>query len=549
MQDSQVDEQLQTTVLIVGCGPSGMTTALCLSQFGIRSLLIDRHSEISDAPRAHALNCRTLEIFSSLGIDLAHLRELATPDEESGWVRWVDTLSGGEFGVVPYERMNATETVPTAHPLFNIAQPDAEAVLYAAVQADPNIRVEREWQWNSCSQNNAAVDSLIVTGGSQRIAVHSDYLIAADGANSAVRESQNIEMEGPGVIQKFKNIHFRADLSALVQHKPAILYWVLHQSYPGTFIAYNMRNNWTFMFPYDPATTDPLSLSEEVCLRLTKGAIGSPDIALEIVSIRDWELTSEVASSYRSGRVFLVGDAAHRYPPSGGLGLNTGVGDAHNLAWKIAGVLTGWAGEALLDSYDSERRPVANHNAAFSLENAMKMLDVFTHAGVFAAPGEQPSLQALQADTSQWDSLQASIEDQRVHFDGLALHLGAHYGRTEAPDPCTRELQCAQPGARLPHVWVNAKGERISSHDLISAGQFTLLVPASSDVDPASLPAHWQMRRASEDFHADATALQALGLGSASVLVRPDGHIAALLPTSEALKNTLLSIAEAGIAA
>ncbi|MEM8661644.1 MAG: hypothetical protein AAGF35_12230, partial [Pseudomonadota bacterium] len=156
---------------------------------------------------------------------------------------------------------------------------------------------------------------------------------------------------------------------------------------------------------------------------------------------------------------------------------------------------------------------------------------------------------ALQADTSQWDSLQASIEDQRVHFDGLALHIGAHYGRSEAPDPFSGELQCAQPGARLPHVWVNSEGERISSHDLISAGQFTLLVPASSDVDPASLPAHWQMRRASEDFDADPTALHALGLANASVLVRPDGHIAALLPTSEALKNTLLSIAEAGIAA
>ncbi|MEM8564676.1 MAG: FAD-dependent monooxygenase, partial [Pseudomonadota bacterium] len=328
MHNKVVNEHLQTPVLIVGCGPSGMTMALSLSQFGVKSLLIDRHSEISEAPRAHALNCRTLEIFSSLGIDLDRLRELATPDSESGWVRWVDTLSGGEFGVVPYERIHAAETVPTAHPLFNIAQPAAEAVLFEAVRADDNIQTEREWQWESCEQNGSDVRSLIMTGDSRYIAIHSNYLVAADGANSTVRESQNIAMEGPGVIQKFKNIHFHADLSALVQNKPAILYWVLHQSCPGTFIAYNMRKNWTFMYPYDPANTDPQSLTEEACLSFTKNAIGDPNIKLEIVSIRDWELTSEVASSYRSGHVFLVGDAAHRYPPSGGLGLNTGVGDA-----------------------------------------------------------------------------------------------------------------------------------------------------------------------------------------------------------------------------
>ncbi|MEM8564790.1 MAG: FAD-dependent monooxygenase, partial [Pseudomonadota bacterium] len=268
-----------------------------------------------------------------------------------------------------------------------------------------------------------------------------------------------------------------------------------------------------------------------------------------IVSIRDWELTSEVASSYRSGHVFLVGDAAHRYPPSGGLGLNTGVGDAHNLAWKIAGVIAGWASKALLDSYDRERRPVANHNAAFSLENAMKMLDIFNHAGVFSEPGKQPSLDALRADASQWNSLQASIEDQRVHFDGLALHLGAHYGRSDAPDPFSNELQCAQPGARLPHVWIKRGGERVSSHDLLSAGQFTLLVPEALQVDTTSLPTHWQVRRASEDFDADANALHTLGLQGAFVLVRPDGHIAALLPTTDAWSNTLSSIAQSGIAA
>ena len=549
MSESLSKEKVSTPVLVVGCGPSGMTLALALSLFGVRSIVIDRRETISDSPRAHALNCRTLEIFAALGIDVQALRSVGTPDNESGWVRWVDTLTGGEFGSVPYERIHAPESVPTQHPLFNIAQPAVEEVLYAHVQADANIRVERGWEWCDDHELDTGVVSCVRDKHGRELLIHSQYLVAADGANSAIRKKHGIAMEGPGVTQKFKNVHFKADLSDLVADKPAILYWVLKLECAGTLIAYDIRDNWTFMYPIDPGLEDESVLTDEVCLQLTRLAIGDPGAELDVVSIRDWEMTCEVAARYRSNRMFLVGDAAHRYPPSGGLGLNAGVGDAHNLAWKLAGTLQGWAPEDLLDSYDRERRPVANHNANFSLENALKMLDVFTHAGVFAEPGTQSSLEDLRGEASQWESLQASIEDQRVHFDGLALHLGAHYGRDEAPDPFAAQVQCAQVGARLPHVWLSRQDEEVSSHELLSAAQFTLLVGPAFEHAAFEVSVPHRVVSCPSDFAADDSALRELGLSSAAVLVRPDGHIAALLPTKGEIESAIEQVMKTGIAA
>lgn len=549
MNDSSSAQNVTTPVLIVGCGPSGMTMALALSQFGIHSLVIDRRESISESPRAHALNCRTLEIFAALGVDMDALRSVGTPDHESGWVRWVDTLDGGEFGAVPYERVTAPETVPTRHPLFNIAQPAAEAVLLEQVQADSHITVQRGWSWRDCDEGGTNVLSTVTDDGGAERVIESRYLVAADGASSAVRQKYGIAMEGPGVTQKFKNVHFRADLSDTVADKPAILYWVLKQECAGTLIAYDIRDNWTFMYPVDPMLEDESVLTDEVCLQRARDAIGDTRAELEVVSVRDWEMTCEVAERYRSGRMFLVGDAAHRYPPSGGLGLNTGVGDAHNLAWKMAGALQGWAPEDLLDTYDSERRPVANHNANFSLENAMKMMALFDLAGVFAEPGTQSSLAELKADEARWQDLQASIEDQRVHFDGLALHIGAHYGREEAPDPFNQEVQWPQAGARLPHVWLRQGDERVSSHDLVDATRFTLLVGPGADATSLEVTVPYRVVSCPADFEADDPALRALGLSGAAVLVRPDGHIAALLPTAGELGPAFEQAMRTGIAA
>ena len=519
---------ITTNVLIAGAGPSGMTAALALARFGISCIMIDRRESIYMEPRAHALNSRTLEIFAALGIDIDDLKAVATPTDESCHVRWVDTLSGGEYGSLPYERMHADDDLPTPWPLFNIAQPAAEIVMQRYVEGEQLIQTFRPWEWQSCEHRVDGVESVVVDENGQEHRILSRYLVGADGAGSPVRTSQGIDMKGMGIIHDFVMIHFKADLSEVVRDNPAILYWVMQQDCSGTFIAFDIRDNWVFMYPYDEADTDPSTFTEQYCRELVHRAIGRSDIEMEILSNGGWGLGSQVAESYRNGNVFLVGDAAHRYPPSGGLGLNTGVGDAHNLAWKIAGVLQDWAWPGLLDSYHPEREHVAQINADFSTENAGKLFSIMLATGSLMPEGMQPSFDELRSDPVRWAEIQQGIEEQRDHFDGLALHIGQHYGRRNAPDLRADDFQFCDVGARFPHTWLSIGGQRASSLDLLSATRFTLIVRDGIELPEFASEVPYQVKSGSEDFAASGDNLATMGLDDAGVvIVRPDGHIAA----------------------
>lgn len=525
-----MSDLIETNVLIVGAGPSGMTMALALSKFGISSLLIDRRKSIYSEPRAHALNPRTLEIFSSLGMDIEDFKAVATPTEESCWVRWLDTLNGAEYGKLPYERMHAEDNLPAPWPLFNIAQPAAEIVMQNYVDGEGSIQTLRPWQWKSCEHRKGGIESLVIDDQGQERRICSRYLIGADGAGSPVRESQKIKMNGMGIIHDFMMIHFKADLTEVVKDKPAILYWAMKQDCSGTFIAYNMRDNWVFMYGHDDADTDISIFTEDYCQTLLKKAIGRSDIDIEILSTGNWGLGSQVAESYRKGNIFLIGDAAHRYPPSGGLGLNTGVGDAHNLAWKIAGVLQDWAWPDLLESYHSEREHVAQINADFSTENAGKLFSIMLATRSLMPDGLQPSFETLRSDPVIWAEIEAAIEEQRDHFDGLALQIGQHYGRKNAPDLRAEDFQFNDVGARFPHTWLTIAGKRASSLDLLSATQFTVIVRSGVKFPKIKTNIPFQVKTENIDFNAEPANLTTMGLDdTAAIIVRPDGHIAARL--------------------
>jgi 2-polyprenyl-6-methoxyphenol hydroxylase-like FAD-dependent oxidoreductase len=500
--------------------------------------MIDRRECNLQEPRAHALNSRTLEIFSALGIDIEDLKAVATPVEESCWVRFTDTLSGGEYGKLPYERMHADENLPTPWSLFNIAQPAAEAVMQNYVQREGAIRVLRPWEWKSCEQRADGVVSVVVDDKGREHRILSRYLIGADGAGSPVRESQGIAMKGMGIIHDFVMIHFKADLNEVVKDNPAILYWVMRQDCSGTFIAFDKRDNWVFMHPYDEADTDKSTFTGDYCRELVLKAIGRPDIDVEILSSGGWGLGSQVAESYSSGNVFLVGDSAHRYPPSGGLGLNTGVGDAHNLAWKVAGVLQGWAWPGLLDSYHPEREHVAQINAAFSTENAGKLFGIMLSTGSVMPAGMQPSFEQLRGDPQRWAEIQQGIEDQRDHFDGMALHIGQHYGRRNAADLGADDFQFSDVGARFPHTWLSIDGERASSLELLSSTHFTLIVRDGVELPTLESEVPCQVKIQNTDFAANSENLAKMGMDEAGVvIVRPDGHIASRL-----VENTITAM-------
>jgi 2,4-dichlorophenol 6-monooxygenase len=299
------------------------------------------------------------------------------------------------------------------------------------------------------------------------------------------------------------------------------------------------------MHDWDPDTERFEEYTPERCAQLFRAAAGVDDLELAVEHIRPWRMTCQVAERYREGRVLLVGDAAHRFPPTGGLGLNTGVADAHNLMWKLAAVVEGRAPESLLDTYGAERRPVARTNADTSLDNAVRMIDVFVASGAGGTPEEERrAFDAALATDAGRAAVRQAAEAQAGHFDLLGLQLGFAYPPgpgtvlddgspvVEAVVPERDYLPSTRPGGRLPHAWVTRDGRRVSTLDLVAPGRWLLVTssPAWADAG-AGLgdgPLPLDVVLVGRDVSDTTGAWEAVsGIGGAgAILVRPDQHIA-----------------------
>lgn len=543
------------SVLVVGAGPVGQLAALLLSRSGVASVLIDRREIPLTAPKAHAVNPRTLEICESLGVPAASIRERGARAEDAGWVRFVGTLSGPELGSLPYERQDDAALRDTPFPLTNIAQPEFEALLSAAIAKDPNIQLMRGVECQSVDEGPEGQITATLCdhkSGTMSSAAFA-YVIAADGAGSRIRTKLGIAMEGPENLENFMMIHFEADLRSLTQDRPGVLYFLFDPSTTGALIAYDRSKTWVLMRSYDPTTQTVDDFDDDVCKTLIEAAVGTTVSDLKIRNRSPWSMSAQVAQTYRSGRVFLAGDAAHRFPPTGGLGLNTGAVDAQNLAWKIAAVLRGEADDALLDTYESERRPVAETNSEQSLTNAAKMFELI--AAIF---GEDPEdsltrYQAIAENPSAFPELASSVEAQRGHFDSFNLQLGYRYDSPAVIDaaPLTpaSEIDISayvpswQPGCHVPHRWVEHDGERTSLLGLLAVDRFNVIAgPAVSVNRDAAEEMRINALRAGVDFQDEACDWQTLtGLNDdGALLLRPDGHIALRLESCGAdLTETL----------
>ena len=367
-------EHVDVDVLIVGAGPVGLTAALLLERLGCSVAIVERRDGPQRAPAAHVVNARTFEIWRQIGVDVDHIRSHAQDPADAGAVHWVTKLGGEVIGSLPYERQGDDVLAVTPTPLRNLSQHRLEPLLVDAL-ATAGVHVRYEHRWESATTDDTGVISTI-TGPDGPLGVSSRWLLACDGASSPVRRMLGIEPEGPHRIQSFVMIHFAANLRDLVGDQPGVLFWICDPASGGTFVAHDIDREWVYMHAYDPDVEDAASYTPARCEQLVRAALADPGVDLDIVTIATWTMTAQVAARYRDGRVFLVGDAAHRFPPTGGLGLNTGVQDAHNLAWKLAAVERGDAGPDLLDSYERERRPVAQRNAEVSLANALKLIEV-----------------------------------------------------------------------------------------------------------------------------------------------------------------------------
>ncbi len=534
------DADGQLTALVVGAGPVGLMTAVILARHGLRSTVIERFRTRHGAPKAHALNPRSMEICRSIGLDVEAMKQRATPAEEGGWVRFVTTLAGEEIGVLPYERQDEQVLEMTPTPLINLAQPLFEDLLLEEVARSPLIELRRGFGWLGCEQDGDTVTSLIEdvdTREQSRLATR--YVIGADGAGSAVRRELGIEMVGDSASQAFITIHFTANLRDVAGERPAILYWIMQPPHAGVLIAYDIGSRWCMLYPHDPAVTPRESFTPEVCTQIVRHAIGGGDHEIEIKHVLPWALMSQVAQRYREGGVFLVGDAAHRFPPTGGLGLNTGLQDAHNLAWKIAAVERGQAPDRLLDSYHTERHAVAVTNSAQSFKNAQRILGL--QAALMSGGNDADALLRRLHDPAAQDDIQRQVANQREHFDSLALQLGFVYGATDGDCADVSDFRPRLVvGGRMPHAWLERDGTVIPLLDLLDPRRFTLLVGRDhaarlKDAAPSQAMSVKVVVEGMDfsDPHGSLRRLVDLSAGQA-VLVRPDGHVAAVVAPSEA---------------
>ncbi len=464
---------IEVDVLIVGGGPVGMLGGILASRHGLTALVVERRDGPQTSPAAHVVNARTYEICRQAGLDMDRIHAAGKSRDEAGHVNFLTRLTGDLIGRLPFERQGDECLAFTPTPLRNLSQHRFEPILADELRASDGAELRYGHQWERSEDvGDAVVSHVTDLDAGTTIRVTSRYVIGCDGAGSRVRKSLGIEMQGPPLIQCFLMIHFGADLRVLTADRPAALHFVLDPEASGVFVAHDAGSDWVFMHAIDPEAESVDDFSEDRCSAIIDAAAGTA-VGAEILGRATWWMSAQTAASMIAGRVFLAGDAAHRFPPTGGLGLNCGVQDIHALLWRVAAVCSGRGSAALLDSYDVERLPVAQNDAHQSLTNALKMVELGAALGIDVEPTSE-RLHASLADPSKAAAITAAVELQREHFDLLGLQLGYVYGDGAlVPDEPLAEpgspsdyRPTARPGARVPHAWVDGTGGR-STLDLV----------------------------------------------------------------------------------
>lgn len=464
MERSICMRQKNVPVLIVGGGLVGLTLALFLSRHNINYVLVEKHPGTAIHPRAGAITFRTMELFRELGLEEA-IRVAGSALENNRGRIAVETLAQADLEQVQKITNARKETEDAIIEITKKESPsrftscfqnDLEPILLdVALQRGGTLHFNTElisYEQEDFGVTGTMIDR--VTGIKQTI--RADYLIAADGAKSPIRQSIGISTTGRGTIGgHYINIYFQTDLSNLVQGYDFGLYEIQDPEAFGLLISVNNRDRWIYHVPYSPlAGESPEDFSPERCRELIQKAIGRPQLDIVILSILPWEAIECIADRFQHGRIFLVGDAAHVMPPTGGFGSNTGIQDAHNLAWKLASVIRGQANPELLQTYDAERHPVVK----MTTNHASQIL-----------------LRAMNKEVNN------------IHpTNALVITIGYHYissaviDQDQTTHPLDRLELNGRPGTRAPHMWVEYKGQRISTLDLFGTN-FVLFTGSDDD--------------------------------------------------------------------
>jgi 2,4-dichlorophenol 6-monooxygenase len=492
-------------VLIVGGGGAGLTASMLLARQGVEHLLISARANTSDLPKAHVLNQRAMEVLDDVGAAEA-IAQRSTPAEQMAATAFYAGFAGPDpdYGrrLARLESWGAgaeNEFWRAASPCrqLNLPQVRLEPVLKARAEELSPGSIRFNHELIGLEQHEEGVSALVRDNGSGReYTVRCEYLLGADGGRR-VPGLVGVEYTGLGVVTQTATLHVSADFSRWAKDPEVLIRWI-YSPQAGTLVV---------MVPMGPERWGPQS--EEWVIHLNypvdcaqsdaeveadaRRALGIGEEPMHIHKITRWSVDAVIASSFRVDRVFLLGDAAHRHPPTGGLGLTSAIHDAQNLCWKLAAVLAGHASPVLLDSYESERRPVDERNCQRSLENAINHFQIGDELGLSPENSTQDNFQRLRRvwserpeDREHRSKVLRMMRAQSMEFSELNVEYGFAYASgavvsdgspaPELVDDIRVYEPSTRPGAPLPHAWIDDEdGNRRPIKDLVEPGRFLVI--------------------------------------------------------------------------
>ncbi|MDB5516682.1 MAG: hypothetical protein JWQ17_3440 [Tardiphaga sp.] len=548
-------------VVIAGAGPVGLLTSILLSRQGIRNLVLEKREQINGLPRARGINVRSVEILTHLDLGARLASESLPPPWTQRFI-YTETMAGEIVGVMPGNMAPGMVAAFSPCDYRVAAQDRLDPMLYEKAITFPQAEVRFRHEVTGFTEHRDGIAVAVRASDGAEMTLRARYLIAADGGSSRLRGVAAISEAYHQTYNSFVAAFFHADLGRYTGGREGALIWTLAPGVEGVFHPLDGKTAWAAHIQFNPQLENPDIWTPETVVERVRAMIGAPAGEKPDIDLHKhyrYTLTASVSERLRKGRLILAGDAAHRTLPYGGWGLNTGIHSAHNLAWKLGTVMRGEAPEALLDTYDTERRESALVNCAFGKVNAGHVAKLMMALRQSATPSERRALIAASRQYGNWTGL-----DLGVHYDGTQAPCAFVPDSVAAPaveNPVIDYVPHAKPGWRAPHFWVRTKasGHRVSTIELFDGGFVVLAGPegqawcdAARAIDGSPKVIGYRVA-ADGDLvpeHADVCSLYGIARDGA-VLVRPDGHVAFRAPKAAtnpkaALASTLDRILQRG---